>query len=276
MFFSFNSTMKKINKIFLFFLLLIITACSKEEQKSEIQYSGTKLLINEVMTFDSPNWIEIYNPGEIDVYMEGFHILFNNQSFEIKAGFVPAKGFALFFCDAADFANHTNFVLNANGGTIILSDKENKIVDILSYPQINSAVSYGRKPDGSQNIIILENPTPITTNSPVYIPNQAPVIDELILNPQFPTAYQVVTIDVHATDDYGIDSLMLFYESDGFDTIVQFNPSCCDPRKMAAEIKGLPAGSFVNFYVKAVDDSLSVSYYPVGAPLNKMSYTVSQ
>ena len=68
--FLFNSTMKKTNKIFLFFLLLIITACSKEEQKSEIQYSDTKLLINEVMTFDSPNWIEIYNPGEIDVYIE--------------------------------------------------------------------------------------------------------------------------------------------------------------------------------------------------------------
>ncbi len=268
--------MKNLKKSFFYILLLLILSCSKEESKSDFVYSDVKLLVNEVMTFDSPNWIEIYNPGELDIYMEGFHILYNNQSFEIKAGFVPAKGFALFFCDAADFANHTNFVLNASGGTIILSDQENKIIDKFVYPIINQAVSYGRKPDGSQNIIILDKPTPITTNTPIYIPNQAPVIDELIINPQFPKAYQVVTIDVHATDDYGIDSLMLFYESDGFDTIVQFNPSCCDPRKMAAEIKGLPSGNIVNFYLKAVDDSLSVSYYPVGAPLNKLSYTVSQ
>lgn len=267
--------MKNFKKSFFYILLLLILSCSKEESKSDFVYSDVKLLVNEVMTFDSPNWIEIYNPGELDIYMEGFHILYNNQSFEIKAGFVPAKGFALFFCDAADFANHTNFVLNASGGTIILSDQENKIIDKFVYPMINQAVSYGRKPDGSQNIIILDKPTPITTNTPIYIPNQAPVIDELIINPQFPTAYQIVTLDVHATDDYGIDSLMLFYEYDGFDTIVQFNPSCCDPRKMAAEINGLPAGSIVNFYVKAIDDSLSLSYYPLGAPINKISYTVS-
>jgi hypothetical protein len=268
--------MTKIKTIFFLLSILLLVNCSKEKSIPTEKDSNIDLVINEVMTYNSPNWIEIYNPGDSAINMEGFHIKKDNFIFTITGGIIDAKGFALFFCDAENFSNHTSFILSSSGGNIAITDKENNSIDRVYYPQMDQSVSFGRKPDGSANFQLLNTPTPSTTNLPFFLPNQAPKINEVVLFPEFPSAYQIVTINTNAEDDYGIDSLLLFYSFDGFDTVVQFYPFCCDPRKKSTEIKGLPAGSIVEYYIKAVDDSSLSTFYPLGAPGFKKSYTVGQ
>ncbi len=261
--------------IYIFSFLLITLGCTKEKSLPEYEKSAVKLHFNEIMTFDSPAWIEIYNPGDTDIYLEAYHLIYNDQQcFTIKSSYVPAKGFYLFFCDGADFVNHTNFIIANKGGNLKLTDADNRLIDVFSFPVMNNSVSYGSMPDGSTNFVFMSKPSPITTNTPVYIPNKAPTITDVLQLPEFPAAYQIVTVDAFIKDDYAIDTALFYYSYDGFDTVVGFHPSCCDARKMAAEIIGLPAGSIVSYYIKATDDSSSVSFYPLGAPFNKISYTV--
>ena len=268
--------MTKIKTIFFLLSILLLVNCSKEKSIPTEKDSNIDLVINEVMTYNSPNWIEIYNPGDSAINMEGFHIKKDNFIFTITGGIIDAKGFALFFCDAENFSNHTSFILSSSGGNIAITDKENNSIDRVYYPQMDQSVSFGRKPDGSADFLLLNTPTPSTTNLPVYIPNQAPDIKSVSMLPEFPSAYQIVTININVVDDYRIDTLLLYYSSDGFDTVVEFYRSCCDPRLKSTEIKGLPAGSIVNYYIKAVDDSLLSSFYPIGAPNTQKTYTVGQ
>jgi len=59
---------------------------------------------------------------------------------------------------------HTNFKISSTGETLLLSEPERAIVDIVQLEDIPVDVSRGRQPDGSSNWYLFYNPTPGDSN----------------------------------------------------------------------------------------------------------------
>ncbi len=60
---------------------------------------------------------------------------------------------------------HTNFKINSNGETIFLTNNENELLDEVVMGKIPADISYGRKPDGAENWVMFDEPTPNSENN---------------------------------------------------------------------------------------------------------------
>jgi hypothetical protein len=60
---------------------------------------------------------------------------------------------------------HTNFKLSADGETIVLTNPQNLIADQITFSAIDSDISYGRQPDGTNNWFLFANATPGDSNT---------------------------------------------------------------------------------------------------------------
>lgn len=60
---------------------------------------------------------------------------------------------------------HTNFKLSAEGESVVLTDKNSLTVDEITFTAIPPDVSYGRKPDGSEDWLLFNSPTPADSNT---------------------------------------------------------------------------------------------------------------
>ena len=127
-------------------------------------FEGT--LINEIMPSNStticdedgdyPDWIELYNNSPDTIDLENYMI---SDDYEEPDKWIFPEvtigpyGFLLIFASGKDRLEgpylHTNFKIKASGEPVILSDPSGTIIDQLDAGQINSDISFGRKPDGS-------------------------------------------------------------------------------------------------------------------------------
>lgn len=125
------------------------------------------------------DWIELYNPSDSNFDLSGYG-LSDNKSKPYKFIFpdetVIAGGERLMiFCDSAlsslEGQLSAAFGLSTDGETIILTDKNGGLVDTVTFGAIESNVSYGRSPDGSDNLTYMKM-TPdapnITDNKPAF------------------------------------------------------------------------------------------------------------
>ncbi len=62
-------------------------------------------------------------------------------------------------------AIHTNFSISSSGETIYLSNSAGEVVDSITAPPISTDISYGRQPDGSDQLAYFDMPTPGDINS---------------------------------------------------------------------------------------------------------------
>ncbi|MBN2173325.1 MAG: CotH kinase family protein [Bacteroidales bacterium] len=128
------------------------------------------------------DWIEIYNPGNEAVNLGGYFITddFQDvQKWQMPSGTViPAGGCLLFWCDNKDIVLtefHTNFKMDGGGEEIGLFDPDLQVVDTITYGDQVEDVSYGRKPDGSDQWRYFSEPTPLDVNSTQgYLTNEQP------------------------------------------------------------------------------------------------------
>ncbi len=60
---------------------------------------------------------------------------------------------------------HTSFKLSSDGETLTLTSPAGTVVDTLTFGQVPCDTSYGRSPDGSQNLVWFATPTPGSANS---------------------------------------------------------------------------------------------------------------
>ena len=91
---------------------------------------------------------------------------------------IPANGFITFFVDGEsnEGVNHTNFRLNRNGETIILSQKVGSVVNIfdsINYDYLPEDFSFGKYVDGTNNLQFM-NLTPVLPND-----GETPVINNI-------------------------------------------------------------------------------------------------
>ncbi len=75
----------------------------------------------------------------------------------------PISGEHLFWPEPAPL--HTNFSISADGEEIILTHVQGERMDEIPPVEIPTDISYGRTPDGSENLLFFAQPTPGTANS---------------------------------------------------------------------------------------------------------------
>ena len=120
--------------------------------------------------------------------MEGYYItdqLSNLTKYTFPSGsretIIEPKGFLLIWADHQENQGilHTPFKLRSSGEVLVLVAPDgNSIVDSLSFANIPADVSYGRLPNGSDNLVQFNQPTPRASNSsdvefapPVFVEN---------------------------------------------------------------------------------------------------------
>ncbi len=151
---------------------------------------GNPLVINEFMASNSKccmdpqgeydDWIEIYNCGTYTINVDGMYLT-DNLSAPTKwrihsnsrsASTIPPVGYLLVWADddTTDAGLHANFKLSAGGEEIALFDTDGRtLIDIVSFGEQTTDISYGRYPDAADNVRFLAAPTPQAENSGAYL-----------------------------------------------------------------------------------------------------------
>ncbi len=120
------------------------------------------------------DWIELYNPGDYSVNMEGFFLtddIYNSTKHAISPALeLPAGGFLLFWADSDPELgpNHLTFKLSIDGEDIGLyynNGASMMLMDALEFGTQRNDISMARQPDGSENWVSTDNPTPSATNN---------------------------------------------------------------------------------------------------------------
>lgn len=140
-----------------------------------------KLFINEALadgTKDAtdPDWVEIYNDSDIPVDISGY--AFYDEGIKTSAGakpkrilnsgtVIPSKGFLVLKTELTGGEYAVEFGLSTSGDAAYLENKDGVVVASLDFNAISLAgkKSYGRKPDGSANLVIFNAPTRGTSNN---------------------------------------------------------------------------------------------------------------
>jgi len=138
--------------------------------------ASNQLFLQDPADQDYEDWFEIYNPNDLPVDLTGYSLnqtlLEGFQRWPIPAGTqIAPHGFLLVWADSETGQNspssldlHTNFKLNKGGDTIALFAPSGAVVDVVSFGTQTNDVSQGRFPDGSGDIVFLEQPTPRASN----------------------------------------------------------------------------------------------------------------
>jgi hypothetical protein len=123
---------------------------------------------------DYPDWIELYNPNNVSVQLGGYYLtddLNNLKKFKIPirtANTILENGFLLYIANGNPNLSslHINFSLSTYGETVFIVGKNGKtIIDSLSYHNLETDISVGRKTDGSSEIVLFKTTTPNASNN---------------------------------------------------------------------------------------------------------------
>ena len=130
------------------------------------------ILMNEIYsrgTTEAPDWIEIFNGSAIDVDLSGYKIYDGGGQAgtkpkkEFPAGtIIPAGGFFVIVTDDADASG---FGLSSGGEQVWLENAAGAVIDDVTFPAMEETQSFGRKPDGSANLVIFTEITRGTSNN---------------------------------------------------------------------------------------------------------------
>lgn len=124
--------------------------------------------------FKKNDWIELYNTTDADIDIKGMNIsLVTDKSknekrhdFQVPSDnvtlntIIPAHGYKVIWCDKLDIIGadiHTSFKLETKGGEVIIATDTYK--DTLAYEQHLGTETYGRYPDGSNDVYVMNIPT---------------------------------------------------------------------------------------------------------------------
>ncbi len=164
--------MKKCLAFYLFFLSIIINSVFAQQ-----------VLINEFMSSnqttlqdsdgDYPDWIELFNPGENIIDLEGYMISDDAQApgkWVFPSVHMMPNSFMVIFASDKDRYDttelHTNFKIKSAGEHLILCNPETLEIDHIQPVGLSVDVAFGRYPDGDENMMVLASPTPGHPNTP--------------------------------------------------------------------------------------------------------------
>ncbi|MEM9549138.1 MAG: CotH kinase family protein [Bacteroidota bacterium] len=122
------------------------------------------------------DWIELYNDGDVDVNLSGYHLSDKSSKpakWEIPAGtIIPAKGYLVFWCSGRDEACddnvfHTNFKLaqTKDNETLLFTMPDETIIDEIPLGLTLVESSWCRSVDGGDEWMICTNPSLGSSNN---------------------------------------------------------------------------------------------------------------
>ena len=225
------------------FLISIIGVCINLEKNEvidiELVDKDKSLVINEVLADNNgglsdedgeyTDWIEIYNYGEEEINLNGYGITNDlDEPFywtfpEIS---IYPKSFIIVRASGKDRKDnlnflHTNFKINKKGENIYLTHTSGEIIDSLEVPKSDENISFGRKPDGTNNYAILSKATPGSSNKVNII--KEVIAEKRLEAPIFSHegGYYSDTINLELyTED---ESLDIYYTLDGSEPTLKSN-----------------------------------------------------
>lgn len=176
---------------------------------NEWMAQNTTGLINTNNSNRRNDWFELYNPTDTPASLDGYFLsdsLTDKFRFPIPAGrVVPPHGYLFAWADAqpqlntnaTDTALHVNFSLDQDGDQIGLFAADGTPVDTVDFAHESQFANYseGRFADGSTNIYILSQATPLAANViwANRYPNLAEIPDALVLTGESLSFAAVVT-----------------------------------------------------------------------------------
>ena len=122
---------------------------------------------------DYSDWVELYNAGNKDIKL-GNYALSDDETKPAKWPFpkdavIPAGGYYIIFCSGKNKVEestrypHTNFSLNNEEETVVLSTLVGELVDRVVVTGVGRDMSYGRDDNGNWRVFTL--PTPGAPNN---------------------------------------------------------------------------------------------------------------
>ncbi len=245
------------NTIFIFFILLGLTSCLKDEdliQKEETVESA--IVINEVYSTGDPDWVEIYNQTDEDVNMKGYKI---SDGYEPKYTIegdqiVPANGFLVLPIDKEIMG----FSLSSNGESFSIWNSSDELLDQIDFPALETGISYGRETDGADNWIKMV-PSPGKPNSNVNNPPEITADTIKEMNDNVGYFYKINVVDAS-----GIESVKILYKTATTAKYEEMAP--LGDGEYAYQFPVFKAGDEVEYYVVATDRTGLMTYFPNSAP----------
>jgi hypothetical protein len=120
--------------------------------------------------FNFSGWVELHNTSGSSISVSGYYL--SDDEGQPAKWRVPsntsiaANGYLLIWCDGHNSGLHTNFSLNCDGESVILSNSSQVKKDKIIFPKQYTNVSYGRTVDGGPEVKFLLRPSPGTKNNP--------------------------------------------------------------------------------------------------------------
>ena len=225
------------------FLISVISICINLEKNDAIDIElvdkDKSLVINEVLADNNgglsdedgeyTDWIEIYNYGEEEINLKGYGITTDLEEpfyWTFPDINISPKSFIIVRASGKDRKDnlkflHTNFKINKKGENIYLTHTSGEIIDSLEVPESDENISFGRKPDGTNNYAILSKTTPGSSNKVNII--KEVIAEQRLESPIFSHegGYYSDTINLELyTED---DSLDIYYTLDGSEPTLKSN-----------------------------------------------------
>ena len=136
---------------------------------NEIQSANTDLYMDPSGNYGG--WVEIYNPTDHFIEMKGCWLSdepgqLKKARIERSCAIAPQGHAVLWFDNHDQYArSQVNMKLDADGGTLYLSDEDGTLITSQTYPEAISRCSFGRTTDGGQEWGWSATPTPAATNT---------------------------------------------------------------------------------------------------------------
>lgn len=150
-------------------ILLLITFLQVKGQVviNEVCQNNADIIYDSTF-FNFPSWVELYNLDNESVDLSG-HFLSDSiskpQKWAFPAGSViAANGYLLVWLDELNVQRHTNFSIEPEGGTVVLSSSVGTMLDQVTFPIQYPNTSFGREPNGSATWIQSSEPSPLKPN----------------------------------------------------------------------------------------------------------------
>lgn len=141
-----------------------------------------KLVINELMTSNAytmlddtgtaTDWVEIYNPGSVDVPLRGYSFTDElgkpRKAILTRDATVKAHGYLVLFMDGMPEAGptHVGIQLSTQSAALGFARPDGSYIDRVAYGKQETDFSASREPDGSDLWKIEWHPTPGAANKP--------------------------------------------------------------------------------------------------------------
>lgn len=173
-------------QIIAFSLLFLFYSGYTQVIISEFQSSNSSTISDEWGDYD--DWIELYNPNNYSVNIEGMVFKNNAHVWGIPIGdtstLLSPGSYFLIWADHEESEGifHANFRLSTSESLIICESDSITVIDSLIIPLLSEDVSYGICPDGEWRIFNV--PSPMEANNCESTINQTISTNDLLIYPK--------------------------------------------------------------------------------------------